>query len=294
THPFRTLELGVGTTGAHPATRMIYTGAGMPRHPLSHPGRAYDQVFMGFEDPEPDVSALRRRSVIDTVVEDLTSLRGRLGAADRARLEAHEASLREIELSLGTTDPGTCTLHAPPMGSSLAVTIDQQSQLLATAIACERTSIASMQVRIADNDASLYPWVGIDTGGHHLTSHDQSTTAQGNLADLYRWYAERFAHLLDMLDAIPDGDGFSVLDNSFVVWGSEIGVGWNHDVSNVPFVVAGGAAGRMVGGRHLDLRGMNLQHNRVLVDCFRAMGVGDVSTWGSTDNGSGGVPGLLT
>ncbi|MEM9074023.1 MAG: DUF1552 domain-containing protein, partial [Myxococcota bacterium] len=47
THPFRTLELGVGTTGAHPATRMIYTGAGMPRHPLSHPGRAYDQVFMG-------------------------------------------------------------------------------------------------------------------------------------------------------------------------------------------------------------------------------------------------------
>lgn len=293
-NPFRTLELGVGCGNAHPATRMIYTGAGMPRHPLDNPGRAYDQVFMGFEDPEPDLTALRRRSVLDAVIGDLGAVRTRLGASDRIRLEAHESSLREIEMSLGTTDPVMCTVHDRPMGSGLDLTIDQQSQLLATSIACERTRIASMQVRIADNDGSLYEWAGITSGGHHMTSHDQSTTAQDNLAALYTWYAERFAYLLDLLDAIPDGDGVSVLDNSFVVWGSEIGVGWNHDVSNVPFVVAGGAAGRMSGGRYMDLRGMDLQHNRILVDCLRAMGIDDVPTYGSTDNGTGGVPGLLS
>ena len=283
--PFPTLELGVLCGGSHPATRMIYSGPRAPRHPLTNPGLAFDQVFGG----DDGAGAERRRAVLDAALGDLNAVRPKLSASDRRRLDAHETAIYELQDSLGADDG--CDAPDRPLGGGLDVIIDQQSDLLAAALACGKTRIASLQITKGDNDGALYPWVGIETGGHHLTSHDRTAAAQDDLAALYTWYSHRFAHLLDLLDALPDGNGQSVLDNSIVIWGSEIGIGWNHDISNVPFVVAGGGAGRVRRGRYLQVSG---QHNRVLVDAAQVMGLTDVTSYGSTDNGSGGVPGLLT
>ena len=152
------------------------------------------------------------------------------------------------------------------------------------------TDIASLQVQKGDNDGSLYGWVGLSSEGHHTLTHDQSGEPQRILGDLYTWYAARFAHLLDRLAATPDGDA-TLLDNSFVLWVTELGRGWDHDIDNVPFVVAGGAAGRHAGGRTLALSG---QHNRLLVSAFHAMGMTDVERFGGADAGSGPIPGLLS
>jgi hypothetical protein len=286
TTPHRTIELGLSCGGAHPASRMIYSGVAAPKTPVDSAARAWSTLF---GSAMTDADAIRRRSVLDTVHEDFALRRGRLSSADRARLDAHATSLEELQRTL-VPPSALCERPGEPV-TDPETAIDRQSDKLAASLACGLTDIASFQLRIADNDNSLYPWTGLSTGGHHTLSHDSGPAAQSTLADLYTWYTARFAYLLDRLAASPDVDGTSLLDNTLVVWGSELGTAWNHDLSNVPFVLAGGAGVGLRGGRYL--RVTDTQLNRVLVTACHAMGLTDTATYGSLDTGTGAIPGVL-
>lgn len=289
TTPYPTIELGVGCGGLHPASRMIYTAPAMPRSPLDSAELAFSTLF-GTISPDQEQAAKdarRRRSVLDRARADLDSRRASLSSSDKLRLDAHADALRELELTL----TAVCDPPDAPTGVDSQTMIDRQSDLIASAFGCGLTRVASMQVRIADNDNTLYPWVGLDTGGHHTLSHDSGGPAQATLAQLYTWYAGRVAYLLDRLAAIPDSDGRSVLDNTLVIWGSELGQAWNHDIDNVPFVFAG-ATDVLRGGRYLS--GSPIVHGRMLVSACHAMGLTEVEQYGSLDTGTGPIPGLLT
>lgn len=285
---YSSIELGVGCGGLHPATRMIYSAPGMPRSPLDSPESAFDTLF-GTVDPnqeQAEKDARRRGSVLDTVLGDFNSRRAQLSAGDQARLDAHATSIRDLEVAL----TAVCTPPQAPTGVNSETAMDRQSDLLAAALGCGLTRVASFQLRIADNDNTLYPWVGLDTAGHHTVSHDSSAPAQQILAQLYRWYSARVAYLFDRLAATPDSDGRSVLDNTLVIWGSELGQAWDHAIDNVPFVFAG-ATDILRAGRYLS--GSVISHGRVLVSACHAMGLTTVQQYGSLDSGSGPLPGLF-
>jgi len=283
--PFPTVELGLLNSGAHPATRMIYTGPAAPRNPLQQPTQAFDHLFASGGSRD----LVRRRAVLDAVRGDLSAVRPTLAPSDRHRLQAHEQALDELQASM--EGGAGCPTPERPTNLGLQHAIDQQLDLLAVALGCGKTNIISFQLAIGDNDGANYPWAGIHTGGHHYVSHETSRPAQDSLASLYTWYSERFAHLLDRLAALPESDGGSVLDHTLVLWGTEVGVGWDHRIDNVPFIAAGGAGGLLRGGRYLRLPRM--RHNRLLVDAAQAMGWSDLQTFGLMDDGTGGVPGLL-
>ena len=59
-----------------------------------------------------------------------------------------------------------------------------------------------------------------------------------------------FAEFLGKLKATPEGNG-TLLDHSLYLYGSGIGNPNIHDHTNLPILVAGGAAGGMKGGRHI-------------------------------------------
>ena len=58
------------------------------------------------------------------------------------------------------------------------------------------------------------------------------------------------AHFLERLRSTPDGDG-NLLDHSLILYGSGMSNSNVHNHAPLPVLVAGGAAGRMKGGRHL-------------------------------------------
>jgi hypothetical protein len=109
---------------------------------------------------------------------------------------------------------------------------------------------------------------------------------------IYTWYATKLAGLLDRLAAVPEGAG-TMLDNTLVVWGSELGKGNTHSFAQVPFVVAGGAGGAVRQGRFLQVAA-GTTHNRLLVAMAQAMGATAIQTVGNTDTGAGPLAGLLT
>ena len=86
------------------------------------------------------------------------------------------------------------------------------------------------------------------------------------------------------------GGNGTMLDNSIVVWGSELGKGNSHSFEKVPFVVAGGAGGKLTGGRFLQFD--DVLHNRLLVSVAQLMGA-EMETFGTTDTGSGNLTGFV-
>ena len=163
---------------------------------------------------------------------------------------------------------------------------------MVSALACDLTRVASLQYKIGDNDNAFYRWLGIDFEGHHLITHagDSDEKARTALGAIYRWYADRFAYLLDKLAAVPEGNG-TMLDHTLVVWGSELGKGNSHSFAPTPFVIAGGAGGAVKAGRFFSLD--RVPHNRLLVSVCNAMGLVNVQKFGATDPGTGPLPGLL-
>jgi hypothetical protein len=296
---FKSLQFGVRCGGNNPASRMIYTGAQQPLAPETDPWAAFGRIFTA--PAAPSALAKRqaeRKSTLDVAAAELAALRGRAGAADRAKLDAHADAIRTLETRLQAMQPATCT---PPMlGTKLTASdavntptvMDRHFDLIAAALACDLTRVASYQHTIGDNDGTIYSWLG-HTQAHHTMTHapDSDTASWGSLQQIYTFYAQKFAALLDRLAAVKEGAG-TMLDNTLVVWGSELGKGNSHSFAQVPFVVAGGAAGAIRTGRFLQVAA-GTPHNRLLVSICQAMGATGINAVGGTDTGSGPLSGLM-
>ncbi len=123
---FRSLEFGVQLGGADVMHRMSYLGAGQPLPPEEDPSAAFTRIFANTLPAQGDAGAaiLRHRTtVLDAVSADYDRLRKRLGVADRRKLDAHLASIREIESRLGQT---AATPKTPRPASICSITTTTQ------------------------------------------------------------------------------------------------------------------------------------------------------------------------
>ncbi len=97
------------------------------------------------------------------------------------------------------------------------------------------------------------------------------------------------AGLATKLKAVPEGDG-TMLDNTFVIWGNELGDAKYHRPENIPYVLAGGAGGHFETGRFVKAGGQD--HSRLLVSACHAMGLTDLESFGMAGLQTGPLQGL--
>jgi len=282
---FPSLELGLSVGGGEDAwNRMIYRDRGQPLPPEQDPGRVFERVFGGLgQDPFGVARRMAlKKSVLDFVYRDFASLANQMSRSDQAKLDLHQTTLREIERRLETAGtlgagcsipnvPGTLDLRS----SAAAETVGKlHMDLMAMALGCDLTRVGSMQWTRSVGQLS-FPFLGINDR-HHDLSHegDGNADAKEKLIEINRWYAEQLAYFLGRLAAIPEGDG-SVLDNTLVLWGNELGKGNNHTSRDIPFVLAGGGGGAIRTGR--SLRFADRPHNDLLATVCRAMGLEQTS-----------------
>jgi hypothetical protein len=100
---------------------------------------------------------------------------------------------------------------------------------------------------------ATYPQSGINEPFHNLSHHSEIPSKLERLAELNAYHARTvMAYFLEQLAATPDGDG-SLLDHAVVLYGSGMSNSNQHDHTPLPILLAGGASGRLEGGRHLRL-----------------------------------------
>ena len=296
--PFRSLELGVQVGISQAAFRTIYSGPRTALNPQNDPRAAYASLFAGLNADAARLERIRfeKQSMIDVHKAEVDAMMRRAGAHDRAKLEAHLTALRDLERQLPQSTAGACQRPTTPAAMDTGAVgnrpdlFDQQASLVAAAFACDLTRVASLQFSNG-HDNVPYPWLGYQGAHHDNLSHDEgSPQARATRIQICTWYAQKFAVLLDRLDAVREGSG-TMLDNTMVVWGTEVATG-AHNFDNVPFVVAGGGAKGVRAGRVLNAGGAF--HHRLLVSIAQFMGLSDVTRFGDLDAGTGGLPGLLT
>ena len=95
-----------------------------------------------------------------------------------------------------------------------------------------------------------YPEIGVSDPHHPLTHHGNDPEKIARMAKINAFHVSLFAYYLEKLKSTPEGDG-SLLDHGLFLYGSGMGNPNVHDHVNLPILVAGGAAGRQKGGRHI-------------------------------------------
>jgi hypothetical protein len=189
-----------------------------------------------------------------------------------------------MRLDTGGSVGGACQppmlgeVKDPTKVGNIPATGKLQMDLLAMALACDLTRVASL-MWMNSATAKPFPWLDIPEGHHELAHRgDGDADAQEKLTQINTWYCEQFAYLIDKLKSIPEGDG-SVLDNTLLIWVNEHQKGNDHDRHEIPYVLAGKAGGAMKPGRWLQVQG-EVPHNNLWVGCMNAMGL-EATTFGN-------------
>jgi len=288
--PFSTLDLGVQTSAGgrfRNTTAMLYDGRGVAVEPEDDPNAAFERLFRaGMGGPDELAAARRaRRSVFDLVRAQLGDIGGSYGRDDRARLEQHRQHLSDLEARLQALAEQTCETDFPehPYTATRVSRDDAlfpevaalQMDLLVSALSCGLARVASLQLSDSISTTRI-PGVNERAGVHtlmHTGSHLEKVR-------INQWFAGQVASLLDRLAAVDVGGGRRLLDDTLVVWGTEMAIG-NHLNDPVPFVLAGGGRddGYFELGRRVRLAGAP-RHTRLLVSVLHAFGLEEVQQVG--------------
>lgn len=270
---FKSLIMGASEARFHDYghwNAISFNGPDEPNLPILDPAALYDHLFA----VPDDANALSRRArLLDAVKEDAASLRKRLGAKDKQRLDAHLTHLGEVQrrLELGVaaceTVPG-----APLPTNDLHDKTSTMAELLALALGCGLTRVFSFMLT---SPASTHVFSNLSVAdGMHKACHD------GDWQDVYNitlYHMQAFGRFLDELAAVEDPTGASLMDRACILGLSEYGEGWKHGVKEMPLVVAGGACGAIQRGVHVREAGGN--YSKGHVTALRAIGI-DTPSYG--------------
>lgn len=312
---FPSLELGVASdANGNEKSRFSYRNNNAVS-PEANPFRLYSRIFGGTltggggappdlgggGDPNVENKLLanlmwRRKSVLDGVMEQMSSFKSRLGKNDLMRLEEHTTAIRDVEntlvdrslLEAGTApDKEPMPTPSPAAGGSCSSpdvstygltandkftdTVSDMGRIAAVmhdlmllALRCDKTRLVTMMYMRGSDDSQHYGFLaGVKdkTRGQHGFAHawpnaSKAPTGQADYTEIHLWRARLFRDLVLKMKGIDDGGGKTLLDNSLLVWFSDMGMGRDHVPENMPFIAAGSAGGKVRTGRFLQVNDM--------------------------------------
>jgi Protein of unknown function (DUF1552) len=299
---FKSMELGViAGNGGDVWSYTSYSDANVPLPPDNNPASVFKRIFAEVGTDATAAQKLRaeRKTVLDAAMDGYGKLAPKLGASDKARMDAHFTEIRELEARLAATVSvgDACVKPAAPTidykaNDNFPAIGKAQMDLLVMGLACDLSRVATIQWERSVGDVR-FTWLGI-TRGHHAISHDPDSQADSveMLTKINVWYSEQFAYLLGKLASIKEGAG-TMLDNTLVFWCNELSRGNAHSHPDMPFVLAGGAGGALKTGRFLVYpKTANVPHNNLLVSLMNAFGLPD-KTFGNPAYCTGPLSGLV-
>jgi hypothetical protein len=278
------LLLHVGETSGGRIGNAFYTPSGQPAVQEPNPWNAF-KSWVGSGTTAPpgmpmvDYLALRKKSVLDVVKEDLKALQGSplLGRADKQKLDMHFGAVRSLEAAAGggLPVPGgpvlACTLgdarnkEIEAGGGDFVKNAAMMMEIAAIAMACGYNRVVGIQMSVGAG-GPRYDWLPDALNKihrHHPLSHGataddvfQPTLPEAEyktaLFNIDTWHMQTFNILLTKLAAYTEPGG-SVLDNSAVLYINELSNGLAHSHEELPILIAGSAGGALKQGQYVNI-----------------------------------------
>jgi Protein of unknown function (DUF1552) len=300
---FASLELGTdggGGTGncdsgysCAYARNISWASATQPISKETNPQSVFDRLFAGVDPNQSQMAVERRKrlkqSILDAVKDDSKSLKTKLGATDKRKIDEFETGIFEIERRLqSTVVPNVCAPgNRPATAGDLRDKTKLMLDLITWAFRCDLTRSATFMLQNAGS-GQVFDFLGLSDGHHSYSHHGGQANNLAALTKIGTWEVGQYAYLLRQLKGATEMGG-NVLSNSLVFMSSEIEDGDSHSHDNMPILVAGNAGGRVATGRHMRFTGLPSVAN-LFLSC--ADGLGEPQT--SFGDSSGLLPGFLT
>lgn len=231
-----------------------------------YPSLAFDNLF-------ENRGSLRNISILDRMKESAEALGRTISSTDKTKLDEYLTSVREVEKRVDgmrkTKDAAedkakaqnrsTFTMDRPANGlpEDLRDHARLMCDIIAIAFQTDKTRVASLIIS-RDLSAMYYPFLGVKDG-HHSASHDNNSDGYERIS---RFHVSQYAYLAQKLDSMKEGDG-TVLDNSCLMFLSNLWIGRKHDNTRLPLVLAGGLGGTLETGRTLNYLGQSEEKRRM-------------------------------
>jgi hypothetical protein len=230
-----------------------------PTTPLpaeAHPRIVFERLFgEGGSSPERRAALGRRASLLDWVRDDIDRLQRQIGAADRTKVSEYLDTVREVERRIQKAEAQSMDNPLPdlerPVGvpTAYADHAKLMFDLQVLALQGDVTRVITFQLA-RETSNRTYPEIGVPDPHHPTSHHGGDPEKIAKIAKINQFHVSLFAYFLEKLASVRDGDG-TLLDHSLYVYGSGMGNPNIHDHVNLPVLVAGGAAGKAKGGRHI-------------------------------------------
>ena len=226
-----------------------WTRSGSMIPPQQSPLKLYQQLFAE-DTPEGKLSANRRlqedRSLLDSLREKTKRLERSVGAADRDRLDQYFTSVRDLEKRL---EKATAWVDRPkpkvisPVPSEIKDRDDlaRNERVMFDLVRLALETDSTRIVTICLNTGSLVPRQisGVKSMCHELTHHGNREEKLTELRHIEEAQFGALAEFLNGMNAVRE-QNVSLLDQTAVIYGTNMGSANAHSNDNLPVLLAGG------------------------------------------------------
>ena len=252
---FASLELSTEYNGALGGVSFKSATNPLPFEP--NPRRVFERLFGDGGRIDPVASAecsAADESSLDSVMTRISELKMRLGPSDCRKLDEYLQSIRDIERRIQLAlekKPVDLPEVARPAGipDSWPEHVKIMFDLQALALQADLTRVWTFMTA-REASSMTFPHLGISMGHHEISHHNFEADKLAALAKINIDQSQLFAYFLTKLEGLKEGNA-TLLDHSLIMYGSDLSVPTVHSQHDLPIIVAGGAAGRIAGGRYI-------------------------------------------
>ncbi|MEM9826562.1 MAG: DUF1552 domain-containing protein [Planctomycetota bacterium] len=272
---------------ARGGSSMSWTASGVNIPGESSPAKLFAAMFLdgNRQKMDAELAALRRgRSILDTVGGRAEELGGRISGRDRHKLAEYLTSIRELEMRLQQNEawvqrPKPKVDIDPPSDIRDKNQAIERQRLMYDIIALALQNDSTRTITFELGGLNSVPAVqGVSSDWHGLSHHGRDPEKIEELKLIEQAEFAAFSEFLGKLRSVDEA-GTDLLENTAILFASNLGNASAHNWHNLPIIVAGGKY------RHGNYVAHDAENNTPLANLFvelaRRMDV-DINAFGSS------------
>jgi hypothetical protein len=264
-----------------------WASATEPLPVIRDPRVAFEKLFGVGGSPEERAARRRtRRSILDFVASEMSSMKRTLGPDDRTRVDRYLEDIREVERRLQRIEARNASgeprdLPGAPAGvpDSFAEHVQLMFDLQVLAFAADITRVFSFKMG-RDGSSRVYPESGSDKPFHPASHHGGNEKGVKEFFLINKYHVSMLPYFLDRLKSVQEGES-SLLDKTLIVYGSPMGDSNLHNHRRCPLILLGGANGKLEGNAHIKAPDGTPMANALLT-VAHTLGMEDMRTFGDS------------
>lgn len=282
---FPSLILNVGGSDS-----MSWTANGVNLPAESSPSRLFAQLFVNGTPAQvqTQLRELKRgRSILDTVNAEAKKMHQALGKRDQEKFEQYLTSVRELETRIQANEawaqrPKPQVDAKPPTDVQDRTDIIARTRLMHDLMVLALRTDSTRFITYKAGGMNAVPKIeGVKQDWHNLSHHGQDEMKIEELSLIEKAEFSELARFLDLLKSAQEGPS-TLLDQTIVLAGSNLGNASSHSWRDLPVLVAGGGFRH---GQHLIAGGPGHENGRLanlFVQIAHRLDVG-LEKFGSSD-----------